>query len=456
AGLDAELSDEAGDQRRRFLGAGGWARGPQATDAVLQWCDVAVDCLLGTGATGAPRGVIGEAVAALRRARHRGTSVVACDVPTGVQADDGQVPGEAVSADLTVTFGGLKRGVLLYPGAKYAGRVAVGDLGEAYQPPEVAWSALTAAGAAPQALPVEVDKHARGRVLVVAGSRGMAGAAVLCARGALAAGAGLVTVAVPRGIQDLVAGLIPPALTVGLDDAGGAVAATAADAIRDAAADADVVVAGPGMTFGSGTRQVIDALRRTARRLVLDADALNAHRGETDVLADHAGELVVTPQHRELARLVEDATDGDDALRRRAELAPPLAARLRATVVAKGPTTVVAAPDQRVWVTPTGGPALAAGGTGDVLAGMVAAGCATADDVPHAVAQACWRGGLAGQLAGVTAADRSTSVDMAEAVPAALALTVRLAHDRPTWPFDAPGWRAGRTPADDAPSGRRP
>ncbi|MDQ3931979.1 MAG: NAD(P)H-hydrate dehydratase [Actinomycetota bacterium] len=447
-GLQADMSDEAAANRSRYLAAGGRAGEKEELSDALAWCDVAVDCLLGTGATGAPRGAIGEAVNAFDRAAADNVAVVACDIPTGVQGDDGLVPGEAVRADLTVTLGGLKRGLLLHPGATYAGRVLVGELGSHYEPPEVAWSALTAAGAAPSLLPAATDKRDRGVVLVVAGSVGMVGAAILCARGALAAGAGLVTVAVPRPVQDIVAGALPPAMTLGLDEQEGAFSPSSADVIADQAERSDVVVAGPGMRHDRGPREVVDALLGRARRLVLDADALNVYRGEGDALADHAGELVLTPQSRELARITPDV-DEEDAWERRVEIAPELAARYRATVVAKGPGTVVAAPDGRAWVTPTGGPALGAGGSGDVLAGALAATVANADDVPLAVAKACWCHGLAGDLVGLDTADRSTSAALADVLPSALALAADLARRRPDWPFDPPGWSADRPPPEE-------
>ncbi|MBW3562088.1 MAG: NAD(P)H-hydrate dehydratase [Actinobacteria bacterium] len=449
-GTDVDMSDEAEDNRRRWIDAGGRVVGLDGLEATLGRCDVAVDCLLGTGATGAPREPLDEVVAAINAARDRGVGVVACDLPTGVNGDDGRVPGDAVRADLTVTFGGLKRGLLLHPGAVHAGRIVLGDLGPGYDAERGDWRALTAAGAAPPPLPAEADKRARGTVLVVAGSVGMAGAAILCARGALAAGAGLVTVAVPQPIQDVVAQAVPPAMTIGLPaDDDGTVAPAAAEEVADRAVDADVVVTGPGMRPTRGTRATVDAILAADCCAVLDADALNVFRGEGGDLADHRGALVLTPQHRELARITDLAEDGEEALTERSWIAPDLAAKLDAVVVAKGPGTVVVAPDGRVWVTPTGGPALGAGGSGDVLGGVIAATLATADDPSLAVARACWLSSLAGDLAGSWAADRSSSADLADTVPTALEVTQRLATARPSWPFDPPGWHVGRTPDDD-------
>ncbi len=437
-GLDVAMSVEADANRQRWIDAGGRVSdGLADVETALAWCDVAVDALLGTGISGAPRGEAGEAAAALLRARDAGTLVVACDIPSGVSSDDGSAPDGSVRADLTVTLGGLKRGLLLHPGATHAGRVVVGELGAGYRPPAVDWQALTAAGAAPPPLGAASDKRARGVVLGIAGAVGTAGAAVLTTRGMLAAGGGLVTIAVPQPIQDVVAPVVPPAMSMGLADEDGVLARDAAGQIADAVDGFGAVVAGPGLGHGPGTREVVEVLLGRARRAVLDADALNVFRDDPLALTDHAGDLVLTPHERELARIVPDEPDldGEDAWSRRVEIVPALAARLGSTIVAKGPGTIVAAPDGRVWVTPTGGPALGTGGTGDVLAGMIGAAVAAADDVPLAVARAVWWHGFAGQLAGAGSADRPASDAVAAAVPIALARTLALARTRPGFPL---------------------
>ncbi|MBW3661933.1 MAG: NAD(P)H-hydrate dehydratase [Actinobacteria bacterium] len=434
-GTDVDTTSEAGENRDRFLHRGGRVGDLSELDAALAWCDVAVDALLGTGISGSPRDPIAPATAALLAAHDRGVPIVACDIPSGVSSDDGSAPEGAVRADLTVTFGGVKRGLVLHPGAAHAGRVVVGDLGPGYAPPDVSWAALTAAGAAPPVLAPAADKRTRGRVLVVAGSTHMPGATVLTAQGAAAGGAGLVTVAATAAARAAVTAQVPEAMTLPLPDDGGWIATDAAGAVREAAHDSDVVVAGPGLGHGEGAAAVVSAIRRGARRAVLDADALNVHRDDPAALGQHDGDLVLTPHERELAR-IGGGTDGADAWANRTQRVPELAARYGATIVAKGPGTLVAAPDGRVWVTPTGGPALGAGGTGDVLAGVIAAAIATADDVPLAVARACWWHGLAGELAGARAAQRPSSSAILASVPAALARTAELACNDPGWPLE--------------------
>jgi ADP-dependent NAD(P)H-hydrate dehydratase / NAD(P)H-hydrate epimerase len=440
-GIDLEVSEEAAAFRAAWLaGPGRTSAGTDELDAALAWCDVAVDALLGTGVSGAPRGAAGEAARRLLRAHGRGTPVVACDVPSGVSSDDGGAAEGAVRADLTVTFGGLKRGLLLHPGAAHAGRVVVGDLGPGYLPGPQRWAALTPAGAAPARYDPHTEKRARGTVLVAAGAAGTSGAAALAGAGALAAGAGLVTVATPEPVRAEVAGHHPSVMVRGLPaDEQGAVDVGSQHALPDLDGFG-AVVAGPGLGHGPGVQELVAHLRTTARRLVLDADALNVHRDDPAVLADHAGALVLTPHERELARL-GGGSDGPDAWANRVERVPRLATELGATIVAKGPGTLVAAPDGRVWVTPLGGPALGSGGTGDVLAGVIGTAIASEADVPLAVARAVWWHAAAGQRAGVGVAERATAVDLLAALPTTLG--------------DLAAWAAGNGPATVAAADHR-
>ncbi|MBY5161607.1 NAD(P)H-hydrate dehydratase, partial [Salsipaludibacter albus] len=370
ADLDAGLSQEATAHRDAWLAAGGRVVVlPDDPWSVLTGADVVVDCLLGTGATGAPRGAFADVVVAIGDVRSaEDVTVVACDVPTGVDADTGVVHDPAVTADVTVTMGMHKRGLVLAPGCWRAGTVVVGDLGPHWDAhPD--WHALTAAGAAPSPLAPDADKVAHGRVLVVAGSVGTAGAAILCTRAALGAGGGLVTLATPAHIQRVVAPVVPAAMTRRLPHSGEHVAAGAVDDLEDVDAY-DAVVVGPGLGPVDGTRAVVEHVLARARRVVLDADAINVFRDDPAALADHDGELVLTPHQRELAR-IGGGEDGPDAWVRRVERVPELAARYDATIVAKGPGTLVVAPDGRAWVTPLGGPELGTGGSGDVLAGLL-------------------------------------------------------------------------------------
>jgi NAD(P)H-hydrate epimerase len=261
------------------------------------------------------------------------------------------------------------------------------------------------------------DKRGLGAVVIVAGSSDMSGAAALCARGALAAGAGLVTIATSPLARRLVAPNVPEAMSLEVpsDDPDAAFERVAAACER-----ADALAIGPGLGHEPPQTELV---RRCVDQLdlptIVDADGINAFRHDAKTLADHAADtLVITPHRSELSRLLAD--DANQLWPRRIEWLADRARVLRTTVVAKGPGTVIAAPDGRVWIDAMGTVALATGGTGDVLTGMTVAALAAGTD-PARVAATVALHGLAGQAAAAAGSVRSvTSLDVARAVPHAL------------------------------------
>ncbi|MEX2561773.1 MAG: NAD(P)H-hydrate dehydratase, partial [Nitriliruptoraceae bacterium] len=416
-GIDATTTEEAAACRAQWLAAGGRASGGlDGLSATLRWAEVAIDALLGTGAKGAPRNATAVAVEEIVTAHADGTLVVACDLPSGVDADDGAVAGLAVVADATVTFGAPKRGLMLDPGRRHAGQVLVGGLGTHWVTGDTSWRALTAEGARLEPLDDWADKWTRGRVLVVAGAPGTAGAAVLAGGAALRSGAGLVTLAVPAAIEATVASRSDPGVMVrGFDPT------TPARQLVDELQldDIEVVVAGPGLGRDAGVAELVAELLLRPPATVLDADALNVFKDDPSKLADHDGPLVLTPHRRELAR-IGGGSDGADAWRHRAKRVPSLAADLDAIVVAKGPATMVAAPDGRVWICPWATAALGSGGTGDVLAGVIGASLACRGEPGLAAARAVWWHAAAGMIAG-RLDRRATATDVLAALPTAIA-----------------------------------
>jgi len=410
----ADLSGDAAAQLRRWR-----ARGGRITTDLLPGvaqADVVVDCLLGTGATGAPRPPYDAAIATVNA---REAPVVACDLPSGVDADTGAVVAGAVRADVTLCLGAHKRGLALWPARSRVGDLRVGEIG-IRDDTDLPAARLVDAGDVAGVLTdpdSRGDKRSRGVVVIVAGSSDMSGAAVLAARGALAAGAGLVTVATTALARHFVAPNVPEAMTLDLPDDD---SDTAFERVAAACERADALVMGPGM--GHDDPQVA-LVRRCVASLglptVLDADGLNAFRHDAAALADHAADvLVLTPHRSELARIC--GADDDDLWDRRVEVVPGLARDWRATIVAKGPGTLTAAPDGRVWIDAAATAALATGGTGDVLSGMTGAALA-AGPTPERVAATVTLHGVAGQEAAARRAVRSvTSLDVARAVPAAL------------------------------------
>lgn len=415
----------------RYRAVGG--RLADSVDAALDDAEVAVDCLLGTGATGAPRPPYRAAVEALAaRSGRAGLLIVACDVPTGVDADTGQVPGVAVRADLTVTMGVRKRGLALWPARGHVGEEVLGEVG-ALQPGDQPVAHVLEAPDAAALLPVpaaDAHKRTRGVVVVLAGSPGMAGAAVMVARGAMAAGAGYVTVA--TGDPGIVTATVPEAVTLRVDPRDGD---AAFDAVAGLLGRADALAVGPGLGHDDPTVHLVRRLVREVEvPLVLDADGINAFRDDGDALADHRTPLLtLTPHAAEFGRLVGRSGHGagqggapappgggDPISAQRVTLVPQCAAAWRAVVVAKGPGSMIAAPDGRVWVNPTGSAALATAGTGDVLTGITAALVAQRPE-PASVAAAVYLHGLAGEVAEERSHPRSvTALDVAAAVPAAL------------------------------------
>jgi ADP-dependent NAD(P)H-hydrate dehydratase / NAD(P)H-hydrate epimerase len=412
-GADA-LTGLPAEMLRRWRAVGGRVAG--TVDGALADADIAVDCLLGTGTTGEPRPPHRAAVEALNARSALGVPVVACDVPTGVDAATGAVPGAAVRADATVVLGAHKTGLWLWPARGLAGRLLLGEIGVVDAAATAQAAVLEAADVRSLLPPADPSSHkrTRGVVVILAGSPGMSGAAALVARGAMAAGAGLVTVATSSLVRHLIAPTIPEALTVDLpdDDPDAAFERLAAQL-----EGADALAVGPGLGLAEATQALVRRLvREVDVPLVLDADGINAFRDHRDALADHAAPLLVlTPHERELDRVGGEGAHADRLAR-----APELARRWDAVVVAKGPGSLVAAPDGGLWVNPTGSAALATGGTGDVLTGVTAALVAQRPE-PAQVAAAVWLHGRAGEHAGRERHERSvTASDVAAAIPTAL------------------------------------
>ncbi len=330
-----------------------------------------VDCVLGTGTSGPPRGAAAEAVRLVCSAE---VPVIACDVPSGVDASTGAVadPELVVRATATVTFAAAKPGLWVHPGKACAGSVHVVDIGlEATEAP-----VCLAGPGVLEALPgrgADSTKFSGGHVLVVGGSRGLTGAVCLAAAGAARAGAGYVTALVPASLEAIFEVKLTEVMSRGLPDADGALQVEAAQlALDECARHPGALVLGSGLGRAEATRDMaIELAEECPLPLVLDADGLNAFAGEARWLRPRAAATILTPHAGELARLlgVESAAVGAERLRH----ARMAAVQADAVVVLKGDDTLVAAPDGRVVVSPGGAPGLATAGTGDVLAGVCGA-----------------------------------------------------------------------------------
>lgn len=342
-----------------------------ALETWLAESDLVLDGILGVGSSGAAQGVACMAVEAVNAARR---PVVALDLPSGLAADTGTIPGPAVRAELTLAMGCFKPCHLLPPAAELCGEVRPVDV--AY-PPDL-WSEAETLAEVLEASDVRALLPARpryghkgtfGKVLVVGGSVGMVGAAALAAEGALRAGAGLVHVLTPEPLFPIVAGLVPEALVHPGPAAGGMFSPKAAEEAVRLAENVDAAVVGPGLGRGPGPVEVVRFLLQSGVRLVLDADALVALAQEPNLLRGDHREVILTPHPGEFARLVgaKPAAIASDKIR----WAKDTARKWKSVVVLKGPPTAIADAEGRVFLSATGNTALAHGGSGDILAGLI-------------------------------------------------------------------------------------
>jgi NAD(P)H-hydrate epimerase len=362
---------------------------------------VIVDAIFGTGLSRAVEGAAATSIRriAASRAAHADLRVLAVDLPSGLCADSGQVLGAAAPADVTLTLGLPKAGLALEPGRSLAGRVRVARIGIADEAPGIAlatslWTRAWA-GARLPARPADGHKGSFGHALLVAGSEGKTGAAALAAQGAGRGGAGLVTIACPAGLNDVLEQLCREAMTAPVADTPQrCFAASAEESVLALAAARDAVGLGPGIGRGAETlAMVANVCKRLERPFALDADALFAFAGEPARLASRQAPCVLTPHPGEAAALL--SARPAEINRDRLGAARRLARETGCVVLLKGAATVSAAPDGRAVVNPTGGPALASGGTGDVLLGLVTAYLAQGCEAFEAAALAAFVHGAA-------------------------------------------------------------
>jgi len=364
---------------------------------------VVVDAIFGTGLARPVAGTQARAIGLIAGWRGRDRSVLAVDLPSGLDADTGGVLGCAAPADVTVTLSLPKLGLTLEPGRGLAGEIEVARIGIADSIADEdagaargaeLWSARGLAAVLPTR-PRDGHKGRFGHVLVVAGSAGKTGAAALAALGAGRAGAGLVTIACPSGLEAILEVKCTEAMTVGVSEVEGHGLATGAERqILELARERDVVALGPGLGRHVESEALVRSLvAKIVRPLVLDADGLNALGRDLSLLQARDGATILTPHPGEAARLL--GADAAAVNRDRVAAARELARSSGAVVLLKGAATVVADPAGRVIVNPTGGPALATGGTGDVLTGIVAAHLAQGLAPVEAAAAAAWLHGAA-------------------------------------------------------------
>lgn len=380
-------------------------------DQALSSAACVIDALLGTGQTRAPEGLLARTIESINQSRDD-RFVLSVDIPTGVNADTGQVPGPAVRADVTLAMGAAKIGLFQYPGAEYAGRVEVSDAGVGDESFQVSRTEAMTIGDAATLIPnrnANGSKGSSGSVLFVGGSRDFCGAPVMASMGAYRSGAGLVQIAVPGSIKNVVASHAVEPVFLPLPEQDGAIDRSSTSVLAGALQKARSCVAGCGMSQTESTfaftERFLGLLRDSQTQCVLDADFLN-NMSKLDHWWGDPPAAVITPHPGEMSRLTGLEIGAIQADRVR--IAREHAHMWKVVVVLKGAGTVVASPDGRVSINTTGGPNLATAGTGDVLSGVIAGLLAQGCSLFDAARLGVYLHGLAGDLVRAEYGDAGT------------------------------------------------
>ncbi len=384
--------------------------------AALAGSGAIVDAMLGTGFAGAPREPLAGAIAAVNR---QDCPVVACDVPSGVDASTGEVVAEAVRADATATFHSSKPGLHVAPGAIHAGEIEVVDIGIPRGAPEPRGAGLISERTLALFPRRERfgSKFDSGVVAIAGGSRGLTGAPALVALAASRAGAGYVQVAVPASLEPALELRLLEQMTRGLPEADGAHVPAGVEGFLELAGRAGAAVLGPGLGRGESARafarQVAAAVEAP---MLIDADGLNAHAGGLESLRERSAPTVLTPHSGELGRLLDRGSAAVDS--HRLACAREAAERSGAVVLLKGDDTIVAAPGGPLAINPGATPALATAGTGDVLSGLIGALLAKGLGAFEAAALGALAHARAGRAAAERhGADHTVAGDVIDALP---------------------------------------
>lgn len=368
--------------------------------ARINEADIIIDAMLGTGVQGELREPYKKITETVNNAK---AYRVAVDIPTGVNSDSGEVVDWAFKADLTVTFAFPKLGQFLFPGADYVGELKVADISI---PPIVVKEKnprryLITKEKARELLPERPQnshKGSFGHALIIGGSGSMAGAPLLAAKATLRSGAGLVTLAVPRGIQAAVLSNSPETMCVGLTEtAEGHFAVNSAKELRELYRKFSAIGIGPGLGMFAEGSAWLKEIFTTVQPMVVDADALNILANDLSILSERKSPTIITPHPGEMARLIKK--DVEFVQKNRVNVTKQFAQEHNLYVVLKGAGTLIATPSGELFINPTGGPELSKGGSGDVLTGIITGLLAQSIPVLDALILGVYLHGLAGSLA---------------------------------------------------------
>jgi ADP-dependent NAD(P)H-hydrate dehydratase / NAD(P)H-hydrate epimerase len=389
----------------------------------LLHASIIVDAIFGTGLDKPATGIYALAIEDINKARG---FTVAVDIPSGLSSDVFTLIGPAVKANLTVALAAPKIGHIFPPASDLCGRLVIADIGIPgflLDAADLKLAMTERKDTLPLFAPRRRDGHKGlyGHLLVLAGSVGKTGAAVLTGKAALRMGAGLVTIAtagralsiVARGMMELMTEPLP-------ETPAGTVAAEALPAVERILKGKNAVVIGPGLSTDPSTAAfLLSLIPRLKIPAVIDADGLNILAGKIDMLKKLTQPVVLTPHPGEFARLTGKTVA--EVLDQRLDLAPAFAREYNVILVLKGHRTLIAAPDGRVFVNPTGNPGMATGGSGDVLSGLIGSLIVQSKDILAATRAAVYVHGLSGDLAAAKLGERALIAgDLIRFLPAAV------------------------------------
>lgn len=360
-----------------------------------------VDAILGTGLTSPLRGFYREVISVVNASN---IPVVAIDIPSGLSSDTGEVPGEHVKANLTVTFALPKRGQLLYPAAASVGDLVVADISippKVIEETDINVHLITEEMVQPILEPRDPSAHKGlfGHILVIGGSAGKTGAAAMASYAALRTGAGLVSLALPKSLSLAMETVFPEVMTVPLPETEEqTLDISALEPILELLPQMKVLVVGPGMTTHPRTSQLLKGVLRASQvPMVIDADGLNSLAGCLSLLRECPAPRILTPHPGEMSRLTGDSVS--DIQRNRIEIAQRFSSSYGVLLVLKGARTLVSDTQGQVYINPTGNPGMATAGMGDVLSGMIAGLIAQDGGLLEGTTAAVYLHGMAGDLA---------------------------------------------------------
>ncbi len=366
----------------------------------LKWGHVVVDGIFGTGFRGEVEGLPLEVIRAVNQS---GCTVVSMDIPSGMDGETGRICGECIRASITVTFGFPKAGFFQYPGAGCAGRLVVADISiprciaPESGPDMTLLTGEYVSGIIPDRRP-DAHKGSYGRAAVIGGSEGMTGAVVLSSLGCIKSGAGLVRAALPGALNYVLENRVIEAMSVPLGEGTQLKLDGETEGRLKKVLDwADAIVLGPGMGVDDDRVRLTEFVLANARvPLVLDADALNCLALDMGLLKRAAGPVVLTPHPGEMARLTGMGID--EIQHNRIGAARAFAEKWGTVTVLKGANSVIAHPVGNIYINTSGNPGMASGGSGDVLAGIIASFAAQGLDPVKAACAAVYIHGRAGDL----------------------------------------------------------